>query len=158
MATIRRRGLKWEAQIRRKGHRTISRSFETKTDAKIWARQIEVGLELGNLELPERSKAEIKLGDLVERYLDKITKDKRGREPEEYRLRQFLSHPICSKRVSGLKTEDFAAYRDQRLRQVAPSSVKRVHDATLEMFRTNRDQVCREKMFGGAQERDALPF
>jgi integrase len=125
MATIRRRGIKWEAQIRRKGHRTISRSFETKTDAKTWARQIEVGLELGNLELPERSKTEIKLGDLVERYLAEVTKDKRGKEPEEYRLRRFLAHPICSKRVTELKTEDFAAYRDQRLRKVAPSTVKR---------------------------------
>ena len=56
MATIRRRGSKWEAQIRRKGYRTISRSFDTQTDAKTWARQIEVGLELGNLELPEKSK------------------------------------------------------------------------------------------------------
>ena len=125
MATIRNRGIKWEAQIRRKGHRTISRSFDTKTDAKTWARQIEVGLELGNLELPERSRTEIKLGDLVERYLAEVTTDKRGREPEEYRLRRFLSHPICSKRVSELKTEDFAAHRDHRLRQVAPSSVKR---------------------------------
>ena len=125
MATIRRRGSKWEAQIRRKGHRTISRSFETKTDATTWARQIEVGLEFGNLELPERSKTDIKLGDLVERYLAEVTKDKRGREPEEYRLRRFQSHPICSKRVTELKTEDFATYRDQRLRQVAPSSVKR---------------------------------
>jgi len=122
MATIRRRGIKWEAQIRRKGHRTISRSFDTKTDAKTWARQIEVGLELGNLELPERSKTEIKLGDMVERYLVEVTKDKRGREPEEYRLRRFLMHPICSKRVTELKTEDFAAYRDQRQRQVSGSS------------------------------------
>ena len=125
MATIGRRGCKWEAQIRRKGHRTISRSFDTQTDAKTWARQIEVGLELGNLELPERPKTEIKLGDLVERYLAEVTKDKRGREPEEYRLRRFLTHPICSKRVTELKTEDFATYRDQRLRQIAPSSVKR---------------------------------
>ncbi len=67
MATIRKRGSKWEAQIRRKGHRTISRSFETKTDAKTWARQIDVGLELGSLELPERSNTDIKLGDLVDR-------------------------------------------------------------------------------------------
>ena len=125
MATIRKRGSKWEAQIRRKGHRTVSRSFDTQTDANTWARRIEVGLELGNLELPERSKTEIKLGDLVERYLAEVTKDKRGREPEEYRLRRFLTHPICSKRVTELKTEDFATYRDQRLRQVVPSSVKR---------------------------------
>ena len=104
---------------------TDPRSFETKTDAKTWAIQIEVGLELGNLELPERSKTENKLGDLVERYLAEVTKDKRGREPEEYRLRRLLSHPICSKRVAELKTEDFAAYRDKRLRQVAPPSVKR---------------------------------
>ena len=55
MTTIRRRGIKWEARIRRKGHRTISRSFETKTDAKTWASQIEVGLELGNIELPDKS-------------------------------------------------------------------------------------------------------
>jgi hypothetical protein len=90
MATIRRRGIKSEAQIRCTGHRTKSWSFETKTDAKTWARQVEVGLELGELELQERSRAEIKLVDLVKRYLAEVTKDNRVREPEEYRLSRFL--------------------------------------------------------------------
>ena len=140
MATIRNRGLKREAQIRRKGHRTISRSFDTKTDAKTWARQIEVGLELGNLELPERSRTEIKLGDLVERYLAEVTTDKRGREPEEYRLRRFLTHPICTKQVAELKAEDFAAYRDQRRRKVAPSSVKRELATVQHMIEVARSE------------------
>ena len=42
MATIRKRGAKWQVQIRRVGFRSVSRSFHTHTDAKAWARHMEV--------------------------------------------------------------------------------------------------------------------
>jgi len=41
MATIQRRGEAWRALIRRKGHPTISATFDTKADAQRWATEIE---------------------------------------------------------------------------------------------------------------------
>ena len=39
MATIRKRGAKWQVQIRRVGFPPISRSFHVHKDAEAWARQ-----------------------------------------------------------------------------------------------------------------------
>ena len=138
MATIRRRGNKWEVQIRRKGHRPISRPFEAKSDPNTWARQVEVSLELGHLSLSKKPKPSVTLGDLVRRYLADVTKKKRGRESEEYRLKRFLTHPICTTRMTELCERDFARYRDQRLSEVSASSVKRelanVHHVRRQSF------------------------
>lgn len=39
MASIDRRGKQWRAQVRRAGHRRLSKSFTTKTQARNWASQ-----------------------------------------------------------------------------------------------------------------------
>jgi hypothetical protein len=67
----------------------------------------------------------ITLGDLVRRYRDTVSVEKRGNAIEQYVLNAFLGQPLCSKQVSALRTEDFAAYRDQRLREIKPASLKR---------------------------------
>lgn len=41
MATIRKRGDKWQVQVRRNGCPQVSRSFIRKVDAHAWARQME---------------------------------------------------------------------------------------------------------------------
>ena len=45
MANIRRRGGKWQVQIRRKGCASLARSFVLKSDALAWARQKELDVE-----------------------------------------------------------------------------------------------------------------
>jgi len=49
MATFRKRGQKWQAQVRLKGHAPLSRSFTLKTDAEAWARQTEAALERSDM-------------------------------------------------------------------------------------------------------------
>ena len=41
MPTIRKRGHKWQVQVRRLGLRPISRSFHVLKDAQAWARHME---------------------------------------------------------------------------------------------------------------------
>jgi hypothetical protein len=55
MATIRKRGAKWQVQIRRLGVRPISRSFHVHKDAEAWARQMEV--QADRRDLPRDPKA-----------------------------------------------------------------------------------------------------
>jgi hypothetical protein len=40
MASIRKRGNKWQAQVRRDGARPVSRSFHQRADAERWARRL----------------------------------------------------------------------------------------------------------------------
>lgn len=45
MATYRKRGDRWQVQVRRVGQPTLSRSFTTKADAQRWARHMEAELD-----------------------------------------------------------------------------------------------------------------
>ena len=47
MATISKRGDRWQARVRRKGGPPTSRTFRLKADAEKWAAQVEVDGERG---------------------------------------------------------------------------------------------------------------
>jgi hypothetical protein len=70
MATIRRRGKKYEGQIRRAGQRRISKSFHALTDARAWARQMEVRADRRDLPADGKVLAGLTLADIVIRYRD----------------------------------------------------------------------------------------
>jgi hypothetical protein len=65
MATIRKRGSKWQAQVRRSGHRGVSRSFILRNDAVAWAREMEVRADRSELPLDTRVLKRITLAELV---------------------------------------------------------------------------------------------
>jgi integrase len=126
MASIRRRGDKWQVQVRRSGQQPVARTFHTKKDAETWARQMEVLADKKELPLkPPRELGQTTLGDLVERYCDSISPRKRGYDSERWVLKAFLREPICNRRLCAITSQDFAAYRDTRLGEVRPATVKR---------------------------------
>lgn len=125
MATIRRRRDKWQVHIRRLGLRPISRSFHVLKDAEAWARHMEVQADRRDLP-PDRKELErVTLGELVERYRTTVSMKKRSYDKERYFLKVFGDHPLCRKFISEITTADFAAYRDERIRDVKPTSLKR---------------------------------
>ena len=140
MATIRKRGDKYQVQVRHLGMRPISRSFLQRKDAEAWARQMEVLAD--RQELPNDPKAlqKITLGELVRRYRDSISPTKRRSTIERIELNAFLRHPISAKRLSDLSTTDFAAYRDERLAQVKPTTIKRQLGPIRHLFRVAQEE------------------
>jgi len=140
MATIRKRGAKWQVQIRRVGFPSISRSFHVRKDAEAWARQTEVQVDRSELLSDPRALNHITLGQLVERYRDTVSPKKRGHEVERIILSAFLRHSICRKPMSQLRTEDFAAYRDERLKTVKPITLKRELSPLHNLFEVARDE------------------
>ena len=134
MATIRKRGTKWQVQIRRHGFPSISRSFSRKSDAAEWARHWETKADRN--ELPTNTKVldSISLGTLVRRYRDEIVPRKRSAEVETIILNAFLRDPICRKKLSVVTTADFAAYRDRRLGKVTQKSLARQLSPLSNMF------------------------
>ena len=67
----------------------------------------------------------ITLKDILERYRKDITSKKRGREQEEYRIKQMMRHSISLKEITVLSPTHFAYYRDERLKQVSPTTVRK---------------------------------
>lgn len=135
MATIRRRTDKWHVQIRRKGSPALTRSFAHKRDAERWARDNETAIDQSRLPADPKALASVTLGQLVKRYRDTVSPTKRRGNIEKIELNAFLRHPICAKLLSDLSTADFAAYRDERLTQVKPTTIKRQLGPIRHLFR-----------------------
>jgi len=82
MATFRKRGpYQWQAQVRKKGHSSQTKTFDTGAAAEQWAREIEYEMDRGGF--VSRAEAEsTTLGELLMRYLQEVTPLKRGAAPE----------------------------------------------------------------------------
>jgi len=118
MASIRRRGKKFQVQIRRQGHAPVSRSFAYLADAKAWAREVERNLDRGYRVENGLSKAT--LGQILDKYLTEITSQKRGRLVETRRINRLLRDPICHTGIKNLSSHVIATFRDRRLADGAP--------------------------------------
>ena len=98
MATIRRRKFKFKVsytcQVRRKGFRTIIKSFDTRKQAQKWARGIERKLDMGDFsDYSEASK--LTLGDLLKRYrAENKHRLKKDWKNEEYKIGYILKDTI----------------------------------------------------------------
>ncbi len=124
MATIRKRGEhQWQVIIRRKGYPKQSATFETRNDAEKWALSIEGDMVRGAY--VDRTEAErTTLAEALQRYLRENTVRKRGAQQETDRIRTWLQHPLAKRTLAGLRSMDFARYRDDRLNEVSAATVR----------------------------------
>lgn len=124
MATIRKRGRRWEAQVRKAGVTSANKSFLNKADADRWARQTEAAIERGET-APSHNAAFKHVSCILHQYLDSVTPLKRGAQEEGYRIRAMLKDTIACVSIDRLTSQHIADYRDRRLLKVAPPSVRR---------------------------------
>ena len=134
MATIRKRGSKWQVQIRRKHAPTLSRSFARKTDAEAWSREMEVDADRRLLRHDPRILEQMTVAELVVRYRDTVSINKRDAKIEMDRLTRFSKLPIARLNLSVIEVRDFAEHRDMRLQQVSASTVNRELAPLQHMF------------------------
>lgn len=140
MATIRKRGSRWQVQIRRQHAPTFSRSFARKCDAEVWGREMEVDADRRLLKHDPRILDQLTLAELVARYRDTISTKKRDAKIEIDRLTRFAQLPIGKLSLSALDGCVFAAHRDARLQEVSPSTVNRELAPLQHMFEIAREE------------------
>lgn len=116
MATFRKRGKTWRAEVRRIGKPPQSATFDTKAEARRWAADVEDGLIQPNRHT---------LGDAFKDYREKVAPTRRGERWETLRLLKFEKWDKAKNPISDLTAGDIAQWRDARLKQVAPGSVAR---------------------------------
>tara|TARA_Y100001958_G_C21236011_1_gene562442 strand:+ start:108 stop:1052 length:945 start_codon:yes stop_codon:yes gene_type:complete len=113
MSTIRKRGNKYQVQVRVQGQ-ILNKSFLKLTDARRWGiineNKILIGTELQTLN------KKLSLKDLINRYILEITPLKKGCERENQRLSRLLKEPIINKKVYALKTSDFLEFKQKRIK------------------------------------------
>lgn len=122
MATYRKRGRTWRAEIARKGLR-YSATFDTKAEAEAWAakREAEVLAGLRGLVVPHTMR------EALAAYRERVCPGRRGGRWESIRLlafeRQFPA--LLDRLMDEVSPDDIAHWRDARLREVGPASVRR---------------------------------
>lgn len=123
MASIKQRESgKWEVRLRKKGGRTVSKTFTTKTAAQAWGRDQEAQMERGvwvDVTVAHRTT----LGELLSDYTDAVAA-KRGSPAELGRLARFTEE-LGHYRLDALTPAVLLRWRDERLRAVAPGTVAR---------------------------------
>lgn len=106
-------------QIERRGVRK-SKIFSGIKAAKDWAAREEY-LILN----AETVKIGTTFGEMLDRYAREVPSQKRGARWEIFRIEKIRRDDLARKRMGDLKPEDFPAWRDKRLLEVAPASVAR---------------------------------
>jgi integrase len=124
MATIRKHRGKWQVQVRRGGYPSFSRSFHSKQDAERWGREQERSADLGIFTEQGAIKPPSILADLICRYKQEVSVLKRSRS-DEFHFRQIERHYIGSMPISKLTSSAIANYRDERLKSVSKSTVRK---------------------------------
>ena len=115
MASFRKRGNLWQAQVRSKHVGSISKSFHKKSEAQKWAKEQEVLMQSGQWSRVNESS--FTLLDLITKYKNEIKPKKRGYEVEDRRLRRLLKEKeIMKVPLKRLLPPILTSFRDRRLK------------------------------------------
>ena len=138
MATIRKRNGKWHVQVRRAGHPNQTKTFLSKPDAQKWGRLLEAELDKAVLPYDPKQLEQITVADLLTRYRDTVTPDKRGAASERKRMDVFLRQDWAKAPLCRATPQMFSSFRDARLKQVKPGTVIRDLGLLRAIFETAR--------------------
>jgi len=134
MATIRRHYGKWQAQVRRAEYPSQTKSFTLKKDALEWARKKEIQIQQDSFGIRQRNFPTFK--EIILRYLEKVSKKKKGYQVERYHLKHILKNSFVHKSINQIQPKIIAGYRDNRLKTVKSSTVLREFNILQHIFST----------------------
>ena len=139
MASIRKRGKKWQVQVRRIGSPPINSSFNAKEDAVRWAREQDRAIDRGECSSPaSKLGGDLSVSELVHQYQRDVSPRKRS-VAETFHLRT-ITLALGAHQVSTLQPSQLALYRDQRLKEVAPATVVREMAIFCHVLKTAVDE------------------
>jgi len=114
---------KWRVRVRMQ-NQSISKTFQFKSDAEIWATQKEN--EVANREnIERRERDKTTLGELLTRYIEDVAPNLAGADREELRALFLKKFDLADKPVYSITSQDIADFRNERLKNVSPSTVKK---------------------------------
>lgn len=124
MASIRKHGDKWRAEVFRNGKRA-SKVLRTKREAQEWASRQEYLIEAGDVD----HKPSVTLAEAVDRYereiLPRMEKNWNSRSSHMFALRAVLRDELAKMNISEITPSDLVSWRDRRMTTVKASSAQR---------------------------------
>lgn len=134
MASIINKGGKYQVQIRRQGKRPVYKSFTDKRTAQAWARKIESEIEQGIFQDHSLSQTTT-LKQVMERYKREILPSKRSQASIRSQIK-LIGKELGSLSLSGVTSSVLSEYRNTRLRNVAPETVRKDLSFLQRLFNT----------------------
>ena len=139
MASIRKRGERWQVRIQLLGHPETSKTFPNRKDALLWAKKTEAEMERGIWLRTKQS--DVNLGVALERYSQEVTPKKKGAGRELNRIKHLMAYAITTKKLSSVRAADVAIFRDQLVNKgYAPATVKKFLEVLSVVFNTARSE------------------
>ena len=130
MAYFQKRSGSWRAIVKRKGFERITRTFDTKAEAEIWAATLES--EMGRGVFVSQKEAEsTTLEESLDRYEREISSSKKGHLQEKKRIRTWKSHPLAKRFLASIQGKDIAAWRDARIKSGSSANTVRLDLAII---------------------------
>jgi len=111
--------------VRRRGVPRRCKSFDRRTEATRWARELEAEADRSGWITDTRLAEKTTVGELLARYRREVSPTKRSAYSEQARIGAMCRRDICHRTLAKLTSADVAAYRDERLIDVAPATVVR---------------------------------
>jgi integrase len=124
MANIEERNGKYRVLIRVKGFPAISKTFERKTDAKIWAQQTESEMRQGSFIKTSESRKHT-LNEAIERYIQHVLPEKAKNARNVYQHLQWWRKTMGHLLLSDVTSARVAQARDQLGSEVTQLGKKR---------------------------------
>ena len=114
----------YTATVRVKGHNSVSATFDTKTEAKNWAAQIEVQMRSGRY-INQKTAKKISFTEALDKYFDTISsmKSPNSIRRDKDSIKAIKANFNTSLSLADVTPEKIANYRNKRLEKVAPSTV-----------------------------------
>ncbi|CAB3781276.1 tyrosine-type recombinase/integrase [Pararobbsia alpina] len=138
MASYRKRGSAWRAEVAKAGIRE-SGTFDTKAEAVAWATKLEAEIDAGRRR--SYSKVQKTLADAMDEYLEKISPEKGKHEWNTTRIAFFKEQMnFVGALVRNVKPEQIADWRDSRLKVVKESTVNRDLNLLSAVFEGARNE------------------
>lgn len=126
----------YQAKVRRKGFPAESRVFDTKTDAKVWAADIEAQMKRGTF--VNRTEAEsTTLREALDRYLTEVTPKKKGARQEAARIRQLRETRVAEYSLANLRSAHIAEWRNDLVAAgKAPTTIRNLASIISQVYET----------------------
>ena len=120
MGYIRAREGRYQANVRRKGYTTVTKTFTSREAAKSWTKATEIQMERGEF----NPHSNMTVAELLKRYEKEIVPQFKGSSPALYRCKT-LRRMLGKFRVAEITPATLASYRDERLKTIQPNSLRR---------------------------------
>lgn len=140
----------WTGKIRRQGFPSLSQTFRHRSEAEAWIAEHEGEIDKRvaaafDADKRRRIAAECApqfrtFGDLMRRYMNEVSPHKDASGQEAIRMRGLLNHSIAACPVAAINGARVAEWRDERLKHVCGSTVRRDKNLLSRVVEIARDE------------------